>query len=98
MHHPADSHPREIQNFISASGNGFGVTMSSCVAVADWIDPSRDQSDYPVLQGILLFHQLEICFVYFWGVVQQLRGAGQNFRHLFFMLFRCFHLLWLPTP
>jgi len=54
VHHPADSHPREIQNFISASGNGFGVTMSSCVAVADWIDPSRDQSDYPVLQGILL--------------------------------------------
>ena len=47
-----------------------------------------------LLQGILLFHQLEICFVYFWGVVQQLRGAGQNFRHLFFMLFRCFHLLW----
>lgn len=54
VHHPADSHPREIQNFISASGNGFGVTMSSCVAVADWIDPLRDQSDYPVLQGILL--------------------------------------------
>lgn len=54
VHHPADSHPREIQNFISASGNGFGVTMSSCVAVADWIDSSRDQSDYPVLQGILL--------------------------------------------
>lgn len=54
VHHPADSHPREIQNFISASGNGFGVTMSSCVAVADWIDPSRDRADYPVLQGVLL--------------------------------------------
>jgi len=54
VHHPADSHPREIQNFISANGNGFGVTMSSCVAVGDWIDPSREQSDYPVLQGILL--------------------------------------------
>lgn len=54
VHHPKDSHPREIQNFISANGDGFGVTMSSCVAVADWIDPSREMADYPVLQGILL--------------------------------------------
>lgn len=54
VHHPKDSHPREIQNFISASGNGFGFTMSSCVAVADWLDPSREMAVYPVLQGILL--------------------------------------------
>lgn len=54
VHHPKDSHPREIQNFISANGDGFGVTMSSCVAVADWIDPSREMADYPVLQGVLL--------------------------------------------
>lgn len=54
VHNPVDTHPREIQNFISANGNGFGVTMSSCVAVADWIDPSRESADYPVLQGILL--------------------------------------------
>lgn len=54
VHHPSDLHPREIQNFITASGNGFGVTMSSCVAVADWIDPSREQASYPVLQGVLL--------------------------------------------
>lgn len=52
--HPADTHPREIQNFMSASGNSFGFTMSSCVAVGDWIDPSREQADYPILQGILL--------------------------------------------
>jgi alpha-mannosidase len=51
---PEEAHPREIQNFISASGNGFGLTLSSCVAVADYIDPSREQADYPVLQGILL--------------------------------------------
>jgi alpha-mannosidase len=50
----SEIHPREIQNFISASGNGIGITMSSCVAVADWLDPSREMSDYPVLQGILL--------------------------------------------
>lgn len=54
VHHPADTHPREIQNFMAASGNGFGFTMSSCVAVGDWIDPSREQAVYPVLQGILL--------------------------------------------
>ena len=47
-------HPREVQNFISASGNGMGVTMSSCVSAVDWLDPSREMSDYPVLQGILL--------------------------------------------
>ena len=29
VHHPADSHPREIQNFISANGSGFGVTMAN---------------------------------------------------------------------
>lgn len=51
---PEDSHPREVQNFISAGGNGIGFTMSSCVAVCDWIDPSREQSEYPVVQGILL--------------------------------------------
>lgn len=54
VHHPKDSHPREIQNFISSSGSGLGVTMSSCVAVADWVDPSREIASYPVLQGVLL--------------------------------------------
>lgn len=54
VHHPADSHPREVESFISSNGAGFGVTMSSCVAVCDWIDPSREVADYPVLQGILL--------------------------------------------
>jgi alpha-mannosidase len=51
---PEEINPREIQNFISANGDGLGVTLSSCVAVADWIDPSREAADYPVLQGILL--------------------------------------------
>ncbi len=55
LHNPEDSHPREIQNFISAQGNGFGLTMASRgVAVADWIDPSREVAGYPILQGILL--------------------------------------------
>lgn len=52
--HPSDTHPREVLNFISANGNGFGCTLSSCVAVCDWEDPAHDVADYPVLQGILL--------------------------------------------
>ena len=51
---PSEIHPREVMNFIAANGEGFGVTMSSCVAAADWIDPTRESVDYPVLQGILL--------------------------------------------
>ena len=54
VHHPADTHPREIVNFISASGEGMGVTMSSTVVAADWLDPAREIADYTVLQGILL--------------------------------------------
>jgi len=50
----SEVHPREVQNFISAGGDGFGMTLSSCVAVCDWLDPSIEMSDYPVLQGILL--------------------------------------------
>ena len=51
---PAQTHPREVQNFISISGNGFGLTLSSCVAAFDWVDPAREVAQYPVLQPILL--------------------------------------------
>ena len=51
---PAEINPREIENFISASDQNLGVTMSTNLAVADWIDPGRESVDYPVLQGILL--------------------------------------------
>ena len=54
VHHPADSHPREVQDFITASGGGIGCTMSSCVAVADWVDPACEEASYVVLQGVLL--------------------------------------------
>lgn len=47
-------HPRGIENWISASGKDFGVTMSSSVAVADWIDPTDNPVSYPVLQPVLL--------------------------------------------
>jgi alpha-mannosidase len=50
----ADVHPREVQNWISAVGDEFAVTMSSSVAVADYIDPSTSVAPYPILQPILL--------------------------------------------
>jgi alpha-mannosidase len=50
----AEIHPREVQNFISAVGDDFGVTLSSSVAVCDYIDPSLSAAPYPMLQPILL--------------------------------------------
>jgi alpha-mannosidase len=50
----ADVRPREVQNFVSASDGFAGVTMSSDVAVMDFIDPTDHPVPYPVLQPILL--------------------------------------------
>jgi alpha-mannosidase len=50
----AEIHPREIQNFMTANGSGFGFTMSTQVATADWIDPSMNSADYPVINPVLL--------------------------------------------
>ena len=49
-----DFHPRGIENWIGASNSEFGVTMSSTVAVADWIDPTDNPIPNQVLQPILL--------------------------------------------
>jgi alpha-mannosidase len=51
---PCEIHPREIENFVSSSNSDFGFTMSTNLAVADWIDPGRESVDYPVLQAIML--------------------------------------------
>ncbi len=51
---PVTIHPREVMNFISAENDDFAVTMATDVALADWIDPTREAVDYTVLQGILL--------------------------------------------
>lgn len=47
-------HPRGIENWISASGNGFGVTLSSSVVGMDYIDPTGQSADATILQPILL--------------------------------------------
>jgi len=50
----ADIHPRGIENWIGASNGEFGVTLSSSVAVADYIDPTDNPVDYTILQPLLL--------------------------------------------
>lgn len=47
-------HPREIENWISAGNGKERVTLSSSVAVADYIDPTDNPVDYTILQPILL--------------------------------------------
>lgn len=51
---PEEIHPREIQNFMTANGQGLGFTMSTDIVTADWIDPSLEAVDYPVLNAVLL--------------------------------------------
>ena len=53
-HDPSETHPREVQNFVSANAGDFGLTMSSGISVFDWIDPTVDAVTYPVLQAIML--------------------------------------------
>jgi alpha-mannosidase len=47
-------HPREVQDWFSASDGKTGITISSDVAVFDWIDPTTNPVDSPVLQPVLL--------------------------------------------
>jgi len=49
-----DMHPRGIQNWISASDEKSGVTLSSSVAVADWVDPTTNPVKNIVLQPLLM--------------------------------------------
>jgi hypothetical protein len=49
-----DIGPREVQNFVDASGSSGGLTMSSSVSVFDWKDPTNHPAASPVLQPILL--------------------------------------------
>jgi alpha-mannosidase len=47
-------HPRGIGNWIGASNTEFGVTLSSSVAVADYIDPTDHPVSETILQPILI--------------------------------------------
>ena len=50
----ADVHPREVQDWIDASGERFGLTLASSVAVCDYLDPTPSPLAGPVLQPLLL--------------------------------------------
>lgn len=47
-------HPRGIGNWISASNSNATFTLSSSVAVADYIDPTTNPVSYTILQPILM--------------------------------------------
>ncbi len=49
-----DIRPREVQNFLTAGDDVFGLTLTTSVAVNDYRDPTDDPVPYPVLQPILL--------------------------------------------
>jgi alpha-mannosidase len=49
-----DIHPREVQDFVDASDEQSGLTMSSSVSVFDWIDPTTNAPTGAILQPILL--------------------------------------------
>jgi alpha-mannosidase len=50
----SELHPRGIENWISASGNGFSVTMASSVVGMDYINPTDKDLENTILQPILL--------------------------------------------
>ncbi|MBK7171659.1 MAG: alpha-mannosidase [Bacteroidales bacterium] len=50
----SEIHPRGIGNWISASNSQWGASLSSSVAVVDYIDPSNPDSKKLILQPILL--------------------------------------------
>lgn len=47
-------HPREVQDWFGAYNEEINVALSSDVAVFDWVDPTSDAVNYPVLQPLLL--------------------------------------------
>lgn len=48
-----DVHPRAIMDWISAADDKVAITLSSSVAAADWINPTKD-GDANLLQHVLL--------------------------------------------
>ncbi len=50
----ASIHPREVMDWVGAWDEDWGFTMSSSVAVFDYVDPTDTPVDYVVLQPVLL--------------------------------------------
>jgi alpha-mannosidase len=49
-----DIHPREVQNFITANDSKVRITIAGSVAVWDYIDPTVNPVDYPIVQPLIL--------------------------------------------
>jgi alpha-mannosidase len=47
-------HPRTMTDWVNASGEGFGATISSSVIAFDYLDPTTDPTSKTLLQPILL--------------------------------------------
>ena len=50
----SEVHPRGIENWIGASDDRFGITLSSSTAVADYVDPTGLSGDALLIQPIML--------------------------------------------
>lgn len=50
----ADIHPREVQDCIRVQDGDLTTTVSSCVSVFDWVDPTGMSGAGPLIQPILL--------------------------------------------
>jgi alpha-mannosidase len=72
-----DVHPRAIIDWISASDQDMSVVLSSSVAAADWIDPTKD-SPAPVLQHLLLASRTS-CH---WEGNEYSQGGRHNYNHM----------------
>ena len=71
-----DQRPRGIGNWIGVSGKDFGVTLSSSVAAADYIDPTDNPLVNTVLQPVLLASR-KSCH---WEGIEYLQ-VGDHFFH-----------------
>ncbi len=60
-----DIHPRSIENWIGADDNEFGVTLTSSVAVADYIDPTDSLDKIHFITAIIV------------GIKEKLSLAGE---------------------
>jgi alpha-mannosidase len=71
-----EQHPRGISNWINVSDGGLDVTLSSSVAVVDYIDPIGNSKSNPVIQPVL-FASRKSCH---WEG-NEYRQYGDHFAH-----------------
>ena len=73
-----DVHPRAIIDWISATDHEVSVTLSSSVAAADWVSPTAQSGDRPVLQHVLLASRVS-CH---WAGNEYSQAGHHDFHHV----------------